>query len=293
MLNKRYLPGALLLWMLAGVVYFWVAPRFEELPENYAAEIRYETLSKFRSTPNAAWETLKLTGRRVDQTLISDPEHSIIQADLHWTDDKGLVAYKNSGIYGVDRRTRMNLPGYGNVSRTGLFVFPQHMAPTNYSYWDPNFQGERVATFERADNLDGLAVYVFRFAVSRLDESEGYNQLPGVPDRYKALTDATGTLWIEPVSGSIVDYEEQGESFFAEPDTGKRVAGIYVWKAQYAPPTKAAKIAEAIEARRYIHALEAWLPAGLLAAGALWLTPGWRRFARAGRRTANRDRNKP
>jgi hypothetical protein len=112
-LIKRYLP-ALAIWTAPLVLYFWLAPRLERLPEDYAAEISYETRSRFRESPTARWETLQLTGRRVDQTLLSTPEYSIIQADPHWTDDRGVVAYKNSGIYGVDRRTRMNLPGYGN-----------------------------------------------------------------------------------------------------------------------------------------------------------------------------------
>ncbi|MDB5726977.1 MAG: hypothetical protein JWQ00_182 [Noviherbaspirillum sp.] len=285
-MKKKHLLAALALWMLAVALRFLIAPALERLPRDYATEIRLDTQSRFRESPDAEWETLQLTGRRVDQTLLSDPEYSIIQADLHWTDDRGVVAYKNSGIYGVDRRTRANLPGYGNVSRTGSFMFPLHMEQKTYPYWDPSFQGERLAAFERTDNLGGLPVYVFRFVINGLDESEGYSQLPGVPNRYKALTDAAGTIWVEPVSGKIIDYEEKGESILAAVDTGKQVGSIYLWGARYGEQTRTAKREEAITMRRRIHMLEIWLPLGFLAAGALWLLPVWRRSAPSALRAA-------
>jgi hypothetical protein len=272
--------------MFAVALRFLIAPALERLPQDYATEIRLDTQSRFRESPDAEWEILQLTGRRVDQTLLSDPEYSIIQADLHWTDDRGVVAYKNSGIYGVDRRSRTNLPGYGNVSRTGSFMFPLHTEQKTYPIWDPSFQGERLAAFERTDNLGGLQVYVFRFVINGLDESEGYSQLPGVPNRYKALTDAAGTLWVESVSGKIIDYEEAGESILASVDTGKRVGSIYLWSARYGEQTRTAKRDEAIAMRRRIHMLEIWLPLGFLAAGALWLIPALGRSAPSASRAA-------
>ena len=129
------------LWLLAAAQHFWITPQLERLPADYAEEPSFAAQSRFRETPAGAWTDSSLTARRVDQTLVSSASHSIIQGDLHWTNDAGVVEYENTGVYGVDRHTRMNLPGYGDVVRTGPFLFPLHTERKNYRYWDPQFIG--------------------------------------------------------------------------------------------------------------------------------------------------------
>ncbi len=270
-IDVRRLWPVLVLWLLAAAQHFWITPQLERLPADYAEETSFAAHSRFRETPTSPWVNSTLTARRVDQTLMASASHAIIQGDLHWTNDAGVVEYENTGVYGVDRYTRMNLPGYGDVVRTGPFLFPLHTQPTTYRYWDPLFIGGRVATYERASNVDGVPVYVFRFTASALDESAGYSQLPDVPQRYRVHTDGHGTMWIEPVSGIVVDYEEQGISYFVEPATGKRIAEFYLWNDRYTQQTRSAKVEQAVAARRWIMALEIWAPAALLLAGLAWL----------------------
>lgn len=259
------------LWLLAAAQYFWIAPQLVQLPADYADETRYATKSRLRGTPNGDWEEADLIGRRVDQTLVASAERSIIQGSLHWTTADGLAAFESTGVYGVDRQTRMNLPGYGDSSRAGQFLFPPNTEPRPYRYWDPQFIGARVANFARSDTLDGLPVYVFHFRVQGLDESAGFAHLPDVPERYRAHTEGEGTLWVEPTSGLVVDYEERGTSYFVEPGTGKRVADLYVWSDRYTAQTQAAKVQQAVAARRRIQVLELGLPLGLLLAGSAGL----------------------
>jgi len=262
------------LWLLAAAQHFWIAPHLLQLPADYADETRYATKSRLRGTPDGDWEEADLIGRRVDQTLVAAAEHSIIQGSLHWTTADGLAAFESSGIYGVDRQTRMNLPGYGDSRRDGQFLFPPHTEARTYRYWDPQFIGARMASFAHSDALEGLPVYLFHFRVQGLDESAGFAHLPDVPERYRAHTEGEGTLWVEPTSGLVVDYEERGTSYFVEPGTGKRIADLYVWSDSYTPQTKAAKLRQGAAARRRIQLLELGLPLGLLFAGCACLVFG-------------------
>ena len=146
---------ALGLLLFAAIQYLWISPQAERLPSDYAEEISLTASAQYRESATEGWTNSKLTARRVDQTLISTATHSIIQGDMHWTNDAGVVEYENTGIYGVDRYTRMNLPDYGNLVRSGPFLFPLHTKRQTYRYWDPVYLGERVATFERTDNIGG------------------------------------------------------------------------------------------------------------------------------------------
>lgn len=270
-LSLRHLVIFSALLVLAALVRFEIAPRLNELPAAYASETRYAAESRWRETPDGAWTPITVIARRVDQTIVATGATHIVQGDVHWTTESGQVLFESAGLYGVDRRTRLNVPGYGNIERTGQFLSPPGVARAAFLFWDPMFIGPRTATFDRVETLADLAVYVFRFSGTAMDETTGYGYLPGVPERYRTLTDGQGALWIEPVSGVLVDYEEAGDSFFVAVATGERVASFFQWRDRYTPETRTAQLALARTFRTRILALERWLPGGLAALGLIGL----------------------
>lgn len=255
----------------AGLLHFTLDSLLTPLPADYASETQYALEDRFRESPDGVWQSSNLIMRRVDQTLSVLSGVSIIQGELHVTSDAGEVIFETSVLYGVDRDTRQNLPGYGNEERTGQFLFPLHVQRATYKYWDPMFIGPRTATFDHAENLDGLEVYVFHFTGTGMDETAGYSALRDVPERYDSHTDGQGTLWIEPVSGIVVDYEEGGISYFVDRASSKRIADFHTWSDRYTPETRSAQMALAQAMRTKHLTLELWLPGGLLLAGLFWL----------------------
>jgi hypothetical protein len=262
--------AALVFCILAALLRFWIAPVLELLPADYAIELRLSEENKFRDSPAGEWQISTLDALRVDQTITSSNQTAIIEGALHVYDASGAVNFEVTSLYGVDRRTRLNLAGYGNMNRTGQFLFPPHTQAGEYAIWDPMFVGLRQATYERTETIDELQVYVFSFSAAGMDESAGYSYLPDVPERYLAHTDGTGIIWVEPLSGLVVDYMDSGTSYFVDPVTGKRVADFNQWNERYIPATRTTQIALARAARLRILALEVWLPGGLLVAGLIF-----------------------
>jgi hypothetical protein len=248
-----------------------LAPLLTQLPHNYADERRYTVVSNFRASMADEWEAVTLTGRRLDQALVTSGNVAIVQGDLYWTTATGKAIFESSGLYGVDRTTRQNRPGFGDFDRLGQYLFPLHVQPIPYDYWDQNFIGQRAARYIRTESVEEEETYVFDFSGAAMDETAGYSQLPGVPERYFTYTDGKGTLWVEPLSGTVVDYAEEGESYFVDRATGTRLANFYEWEARYTTETRAAQLALARTARLRIVLLEVWLPGALLLAGATLL----------------------
>lgn len=267
MANRGLLAG-LACWTLATLHYFFFVPQLERIPEDYFDEASFSATSRHRESAAAAWQESTLVTRRVDQLLARSASHAIIQGDLHWSNAAGETEFETSAIFGVDRYTRENLPGYGDTVRTGLFLFPLHTQAITYRYWDTQFMGQRTATYQRTEAIDGVNVYVFDFTASRLDETAGYSHLPEVPERYRVLTDGSGTLWVEPTSGVIVDYLERGVSYLADQRSRQRIADVYQWQARFTAQTRRDKIAFAQAERRNIRLLEIWIPLVLVLAGA-------------------------
>ena len=253
--------------ILAVLLRYWVATLSERLAVNYTNTIILTEEDKFRISPTGAWQTSTLTTKRLDQTIEVSGQVAIIEGGLHVYYPTGAVNFEVTSLYGVDRQTRQNVSGYGEVNRNGLFLFPPHVQRIKYSYWDPWFVGERLATFGQIENLNGLQVYVFKFSGTGMDETSGYTYLADVPNKYLIHTDGAGTIWVEPLSGSVVDYEDSGLSYFVDPASGNKVADFNQWTEKYTPETQTAQFILARAARLRILVLEDWAPGGLALVG--------------------------
>jgi hypothetical protein len=260
--------------ILAALLHFWIAPLTEELPADFFNEMSLIDEVKYRDSPTGEWQLSTLNARRVDQSITTFDQIAIIEGAIYSYSESGEVNFQTSSLYGVDRRTRLNLAGYGEIDRSGQYFFPPHVQPVDYQIWDPIFIGLRQAVFERIEQIEGMEVYVFSFSGFGMDETAGYSYLPIVPEQYLAYTDGTGALWVEPLSGIVVDYMDSGVSYFILPSTGERLADFNKWEEQYTSETRASQIELARAARLRILFLDYWLPAGFLAAGVIWLAIG-------------------
>ncbi|KUM27894.1 hypothetical protein AU467_14670 [Mesorhizobium loti] len=278
-------PPALLI-AAAAIVRSGLGPAFERLPADYTASIVLESDSRFRQTPDAAFSAFHQEGRRVDQVLSATGDVAIVQSHIDWTTDTGQVNYQTTGLYGVDRKTRRNVAGYGDLSRSGQFMFPPQLRGVTDEVWDPYYGGPRHLAFDRNEVVDGLTLAVYRFTIANLDETKTYDYLPDVPERFGVGTDGDGFLWVEPVSGTLVDMTDNGHSFFVDPATGKSMGDFSVWQARYSAQAKAELFGVATAVRRRILAAKIWLPAALAALALAWLGVGLLLLRRGGRPSA-------
>jgi hypothetical protein len=263
---------------------WWVAPVFERLPTDFVAETRYRAAMETRETSSSAPEKFDIEVLRRDQALKSSAEHSVVQGDAHWLTPSGAPIFETLNTYGVDRSTRRNLPGYGDQERHGQYLFPPHTGKQQYGFWDPLYAGPWVATFNRVEEFRGIEVYVFDAVTDGIDETASYDARPEIPEKYRAHTEGKGRLWVEPVSGVVVDQEDAGVSYFIEPETQRRIGEPFnQWRQRYTEQTVAAQLRQATAARWRMQMLERWAPLGLaglgllLAAGGLY---GLRRIPR-------------
>lgn len=272
---RKALIIALVFWAAAAVLRFWGAPLLELLPANYANETRYTQENQFRDSPDGDWEFSQLVVWRTDHALVVKDGVLLIDGALHIYFESGALNFETSGLYAVERNTRQNFPGLGDDQRDGQYFFPSPVAQTSYTLWDPFYIGPQSVSFDHTETLGGLRVYVFTFAVKDLNETDGYSYLMNVPEQYLAHSNAKGTIWVEPLSGIVVDYADQGVSSFIDPASQELIADFNTWNNTYTPETRAAQLALARDTRQRILLLEAWLPGMLLLAGLIWLLVGW------------------
>jgi hypothetical protein len=275
-------PVAVLL-LAAAALRFAIAPALELLPTGYSSEISLVANTQFRETAAAPAIDTHLKGRRIDQVMSIKDNVAIIQGHLDWSTDTGQVTYQTTGIYGVDRRTRTNIAGFGDQARSGQFLFPPNLdSGTVSQVWDPYYSGPRRLSFERTESVGGLSLAVYRFDVSGLDETAAYDFLPEVPEIYHAMTEGHGWLWIEPVSGTLVDVVDQGHTYFVNPANGQSAGDINVWDARYSPPAREELLGRAGAGRLQVLLAGTWGPLTLCGLALPWAVGSllWQRSRR-------------
>ena len=263
--------GVVTLCLLAALLHWWVAPLLARLPSDYVADVAYLGQAETRLAPDGPAEIFQSVIRRHDQVLSGDDAHVMLQGNVHWLTPGGAVIFETLNLYGVDRHTRENLVGYGNLDRRGQYLFPPHTRKQGYILWDPNYAGPINLRFAAVENFRGVEVYVFFSSVDALDETAGFTSLPNVPQRYHASTYGRGKFWVEPVSGVVVNHEDSGTSYFTDARSGLRVGRpIIQWRQHYPPETISAQLKRAKAQRLWMRTLETGLPLLLLAGAVLW-----------------------
>jgi hypothetical protein len=265
---------ALLLVTLAGLVRFVIVEKWQMLPADHEHTLEYTAESQIRERIDGQMSVSAVSTRQVAQTLTVTGDVAIIQNNLYWYTQTGELIFQSSGLYGVDRVTRMNLPGYGDASRSGQFLFPPGILQEPFTFWDAMFIGPRQAEYAGVQVLDGLKLYQFNFTGTDMDETVGYSGLPDVPERYRVRTNGEGTLWIEPVTGILVNYEESGVSTYVDPVSNKNMTELFIWSDTFTPETRASQAALAHSGRLRILVYKILVPVSLLIAGLVWLLNG-------------------
>lgn len=272
--GRWFLVAAIFLWLAALASHFWVAPWAARLPADYRNVIVFASTSKNRVDHTEEWVENVLNARQADETLDVTGNTSKIQSSNHWTTQKGELFYETQGLYGVNRSTMANVAEFGDKQRKGQYLFPPGTEKISYDLWDSFYSGPRTATYSHMERLGSLEVYVFNCHVENLDDTEGYLYLDDVPERYRAISEGTGKVLIEPVSGVMVDFFDQGQSYFIDAKTREKYQVFALWVSRYDDATKASQLRLARWNRTKILATRWYIPAGMGVAGLALLLAG-------------------
>ena len=270
----RAILGGLILILAAALLKWVVSPIAEQIPENHHQVILLDAKYHLRDTQSANWQEERILVKRTDQTIALSNNVSILEGTVRWANARGEIIFQSSGIYGVNRFSRLNDPAYGDDPRTGQFYFPPQTRPAIYSIWDPSYIGQRSAIFSHMETVSGLQVYVFKFTGADMDETQGYSSLPDVPETYFVHTDGWGQYWVEPVSGIVVDYEENGDSYYIGKNDGKKQGSVFTWSGRFTAESRAGQIELARALRRRFFILDGIGPGCLLLLGLIWIAIG-------------------
>lgn len=140
------------------------------------------------------------------------------------------LSYSDAGV-SLDRRTAEATNCCGDFVSTGnlddptsqtpitheglVFKFPFGVEQRDYTWWDEDVQRADPISFQKVDEVDGLRVYVFQQKIG----PEPISTIEAPASLFSAgatgnvtateVYSNTRTLWVEPVTGVVIDGNEQ------------------------------------------------------------------------------------
>ena len=154
----------------------------------------------------------------------------------------GKPIFNTTRIYAVDRAGR-HVPGHGDKDRTGYLFGPRNLKSEQpFTYWHINYDEPARMKFKSQETINDLVVYRYE-ADYHADQTSDLAHLPGVGVEHGINLDINLKLWIEPMTGRMIKYEDSATAYYYNLTTNER---IHPWN-QFSNRLTASSIAEQVD----------------------------------------------
>ena len=194
--------SGLLLVAFALIWLFVIFPIMAKMPADYEQEYIFDgsvqvldaSTMSLNEIPTSVERLLTATDTE-DNVLLLRQDISFFHAQSGTPLGELGLNLDSSELYGLDRSTRENVSGYGDMNRSGQFTFPAGVEKESYDYWSSSAGATIPAAFVSESEFQGLTVYNFKIEQQGIDY--GTNPQTGAPQKMDVLAE----IKVEPVSG--------------------------------------------------------------------------------------------
>jgi hypothetical protein len=278
MKNKVLLVLSLVFFAIIPVWMLLIKPQLMKLP----ADFYYE--ADIFSQDNFYDEELSDFGEKINSETdfyykVASIKNGVYEIknvfDVRTLDGEPIFAVER--IYGVNPNIGKHVLGFGDKDREGYLFAPRGLnRDQEFTYWHINYDGPARMTFAGEEIILGLPVYryVTRYEDVDIDQTENLSFLPNVGITRGINLDPYLQLWVEPVSGYLVKYEDITTAYYYDLSTGARLHPWNRFNNQYTNETIIfhVKAARNLKWKIIIVTRLAPLLFGILAVGLLFLS---------------------
>lgn len=216
------IPIAIFIWSIFAVPFLTALPKdFSYKADISSVDNFYdETINAYLGEEYSVTTYSYKTNRSINGVL--DIEHVF---DVRT--QAGMPIFSVEREYGIDRFSREHVLGFGDREREGYLFAPPHLDESkNFTYWHINYDAPGEMEFVAVEELFGLEVlkYHTSYEGQWIDQTENLSYLPGVPDERGIVLEPELSIWVEPVSGRLVKYEDETIAYYYDQETKEKIA---------------------------------------------------------------------
>jgi len=251
---------------------FWIAPKLKEFPTDFSYSAKILSIDNFYD------ETVrKFEGEHISKTTFQfavvkvNPNYLTIKNSFDVSKLSNKPIFSVSRLYYVNPFNGAHVAVTGGENRVGWLFAPRYLSKNAFYYWHVNYDTPALMHFAGTETIDGLKVYRYT-AHFTADQTENLTHLPGVPDKRGIKTDVRLRLWIEPVSGWLIRYQDNSLASFYDKKTGAMLSPWNRFSNRYTQNSIHEKITEARALKRKFLILDFGVPILILCSPLIIMT---------------------
>lgn len=270
MLKRTFLILALCTLLAIPIWLLWISPYLTRLPTDFYYEANTLSLDNFYNR-----QFKKFEGEHISKTLFS---YRVIANDNNYLIIKNIFTVRSLSDKPIFAATRLyNIDPYNlnhvvtaSSQRTGYLFGPRFENKKDFIYWHVNYNAPATMKYDNTEKINGLTVYHY-VAHYEADQTENLRHLPDVPNKYGIRTFIKLELWLEPISGWLVKYEDHATAYYYDRLTGKLAYPWNEFSNRYTPTSIDAQVLNAKQLKYNILATYFAVPILLLLLSMLFL----------------------
>ena len=229
MLFKKPLVAiGLILLIGSAIIIGWgriIAPRLVSLPANYAYNADVVSYDDFFDSDSGAFSGPVRSDTKFGYKVVrSEGQVRIVENTFDVRKPTGEKIISIARQYGISALTTKHVSGYGDENRMGYLFGPRGAAnKQEFTYWHVNYNLPITMKLVASEPVAGIQTdhYEARFTT---DQTKNLTNLPNVGKTRGISTDVVLQLWIEPVSGHLVKYDDHATAYYYDLATGVRIS---------------------------------------------------------------------
>lgn len=199
---------------------FYLAPQLKAIPTNFTYTADTLSLDNLFDS-----ELKKYQGQYISKTnfgykvLAKNPLYLTIENyfNVSTLSNRPIASFVRH--YYINPKTGQHVAPIGKRQRAGYLFAPRYVGTKPFTYWHVNYDAPAQMHFIKREKIAGLTVSRYQ-ALYTADQTKNLTYLPLVPSQRGVITKVNLQLWIEPVSGWLVKYQDNSIAYFYDRKTG-------------------------------------------------------------------------
>lgn len=273
--KKLLLALAVLSCVFAAAWRFWVSEYLLSLPSDFSYEAEIISVDNFYDQEKGVYLGQQYsTSSFTYIALESTKTGMVVENRFQVFGEDGADIINIRREYGINPQTGEHIPNLGDKDREGYLFAPRYLEPgEEFTYWHVNYDGPAQMSYVEREELFGMEVYSYETHYENIviDQTDELDYLEGVPEKWGILLEPHLKIWVEPMTGFLVNYEDSSTAYYYDIVSGEKLSPWNHFSNTYTQESVEAKVKEAYLGKIELIAYERVIPIGALILSALFL----------------------
>lgn len=266
--QKILLSLTALLTLFAALWHFWIADLLLQIPDDFSYEADLISVDNFYDPSKGEYQGQQYSEASFKYEALSSTRIGMEiknSFSAQTSTGEGIISLQR--IYGIDPSSGKHIAELGDEEREGYLFAPKNLKPgEGFTYWHVNYDGPAHMSYVGRSKLYDLEVYEYQtnYEGVNIDQTNELDHLEGVPEKYGIVLEPQLTIWVEPVTGLLVNYEDSTTAYYYDKVTKEKLNPWNHFGNTFTDDSVKAKVAEATTAKMHLRIVNTVIPLALL-----------------------------